>query len=63
MRPPAAVERLEAANQLISHRNVVVVIMADLPAIAAQAEIKYAALASKFAADAALHVIARGRSR
>jgi hypothetical protein len=54
VRPPAAVELLEAANQLMSHEDVVVVLMADLPAIAAQAEIKYAALASKFAMDAAL---------
>ena len=54
VRPPAAVELLEAANQLMAHEGVVVVIMADLPAIAAQAEIKYAALAHKFASDAAL---------
>ena len=54
VRPPAAVELLEAANQLMAHEGVVVVIMADLPAIAAQAEIKYAALAAKFASDAAL---------
>lgn len=54
VRPPAAVELLEAANQLMSHEDVVVVVMADLPAIAAQAEIKYSALASKFRADEAL---------
>lgn len=54
VRPPEAVELLESVNQLLTHPNVVVVVVADLPAIAAQAELKYAGLAAKFASDSNL---------
>ena len=43
-RPPRAVEVCEVASQLLSHQNVVMVLVADMATIAASAEIKYAAL-------------------
>ncbi|MCP4251646.1 MAG: hypothetical protein GY778_31805 [bacterium] len=46
-RPPKAVDVLEAVNQLLNHENVVTVVMADLPAVAACVEIKYEKLAQK----------------
>ncbi len=43
--PPRAIDLLEVVNQLLDHPGVVVVIMADMPAVAACADIKYKALA------------------
>lgn len=45
-RPPRAVDVLEVVNQLLCHENVVVVVMADMEAVAACAEIKYDKLAA-----------------
>jgi hypothetical protein len=47
-RPPRAVDLLEIVNQMLSHENVVTVIMADMPAVAACAEIKYKTLADRY---------------
>jgi hypothetical protein len=44
-RPPRAVEVLEVVNQLLDHKGVVTVVIGDIPAIAACAEMKYKALA------------------
>ncbi len=43
-RPPGAIDLLEGVNQLLCQPQVVTVICADIPAVAAQAEIKYAAM-------------------
>jgi len=43
--PPRAIDLLEVVNQLLDHPGVVVVIMADMPTVAACADIKYKALA------------------
>jgi len=43
--PPRAIELLEVVSQLLDHEGVVVVIMADMPAVAASADIKYKDLA------------------
>lgn len=48
-RPPRAVDVLEAVNQLLSHERVVTIVMGDMPAVAACAEIKYRDLASRYA--------------
>jgi hypothetical protein len=39
--PPKAVDLLEAVNQLLGHENVVIVLMGDMPAVAANVELKY----------------------
>jgi hypothetical protein len=44
-RPPRAVDLLEAVNQLLDHKDVVVVLMADMQIVAQCVEIKYASLA------------------
>lgn len=46
-RPPSSVDVLEAIDQLV-HGNVAVVLLADLPALAACAEVKYADLARRY---------------
>ena len=50
-RPPRPVEVLEVVNQLLSHANVVTVLIADLPAVAACADIKYRELANRYQPD------------
>jgi hypothetical protein len=46
--PPRGVDLLEVVNQLLNHPGVVVVIIADMPAIAACADIKYEKLAQHY---------------
>lgn len=46
--PPRAIDLLEVVNQLLDHPGVVVVIMADMSAVAACAEIKYKDLAERY---------------
>jgi KAP family P-loop domain len=46
--PPRAVEVLEVINQLVAHRDVVTVELADMPAVTACAEIKYEELAKRY---------------
>ncbi len=48
-RPPRVVEVLEAVNQLVGHERVVTVIIGDIPAMAACADIKYRELAPRYA--------------
>jgi hypothetical protein len=43
--PPRAIDLLEVVSQLLDHEGVVVVIMADMPAVSASADIKYKDLA------------------
>lgn len=45
-RPPRPVDLLETINQFLTHKDVVVVVMADMATVAASAEIKYASVAS-----------------
>jgi hypothetical protein len=47
-RPSRCVEILEATNQLLDHERVVIVLMADMPALAASVEIKYKELARRY---------------
>lgn len=47
-RPPRSVDLLEVVNQMLGHAGVVTVIMADMAAVAACAEIKYKALADRY---------------
>lgn len=47
--PPRAVEVLEVINQLVAHREVVTVVLADMPAVTACAELKYKDLAERYA--------------
>lgn len=47
-RPPRSVDVLEVVNQLLCHPDVVVVVMADMTAVAACAEIKYEKLATLY---------------
>lgn len=47
-RPPKSIEVLEAINQLISHPNVVTVILGDMPTVATSAAIKYKEVAEMF---------------
>jgi hypothetical protein len=47
-KPPRGVELLEVVNQLLDHPGVVVVILADMPAVAASADIKYKELARHY---------------
>jgi KAP family P-loop domain len=46
--PPRAVDVLEVINQLLGHERVVTILMADMPAVAACAEIKYKDLAERY---------------
>lgn len=46
--PPTAIDLLEINNQILSFPNVVTVLMADVPLLATQAEIKYKLLAEKY---------------
>ncbi len=46
--PPRPVEVMEVVSQLLAHQDVVTVIVADMPAVAACAEIKYEALAQRY---------------
>ena len=46
--PPRSVDVLEVVNQLLNHENVVVVILADMPAVIACANIKYKDLAERY---------------
>lgn len=46
-RPPSSVDVLEAIDQLV-HGDVAVILLADLPALAACAEVKYADLARRY---------------
>jgi hypothetical protein len=47
-RPPKALDVLEVVNQLLCHRNVVAVVVADISAVSIHADIKYEALASRY---------------
>ena len=47
--PPRAVDVLEVVNLLLGHRGVVTILLADMPAVAACAEIKYNELAQRYA--------------
>ncbi len=47
-RPPKSIDLLEAINQLLPRDNVIVVIMADMPAVAANADIKYEKIAKLY---------------
>jgi len=47
-RPPRAIDVLEVVNQLLDCSPVVTIAIADMPAIAAMAEIKYDALARRY---------------
>jgi len=47
-RPRRCMDVLEAVNQLLNHDNVVTVLLADMPALAACAQIKYKDLAEKY---------------
>jgi hypothetical protein len=46
--PPRAVDVLEVVNQLLGHERVVTIVMADMPAVAACAEIKYKDLVKRY---------------
>jgi KAP-like P-loop domain-containing protein len=46
--PPRAVDVLEVVNQLLGHERVVTIVMGDMPAVAACAEIKYKDLAERY---------------
>ncbi|MDC3379519.1 KAP family NTPase, partial [Planctomycetota bacterium] len=48
-RPPGSVDLLESVNQLLSFDPVVVVVMADVNALAVAVEVKYEALAKRYA--------------
>jgi hypothetical protein len=50
-RPPRSVDVLEVINQLLCHPNVVVLVMADMTAVAACAEIKYKKLANIYSPE------------
>ncbi len=45
---PRSIDVLEVVNQLLGHENVVTVLMADIPAVAACAQIKYEKLAAMY---------------
>ncbi|HVM46103.1 MAG TPA: P-loop NTPase fold protein, partial [Candidatus Thermoplasmatota archaeon] len=47
VRPPRAVELLETVNQLLDHEGVVVVFLADMPAVHAHVEAQYEELAKR----------------
>jgi len=47
-RPPRAVDVLEVVNQLLGHEDVVTVVMADMPAVVACADLKYERLAARY---------------
>ena len=47
-KPPRSVDVLDAVNQLMNHKNVVVVILGDMSAVAAAAQLKYKDIAEIF---------------
>ncbi len=47
-RPPGPVDVLEVVNQLLPRREIVTVVIADMPAVVACAEIKYRELAERY---------------
>jgi hypothetical protein len=47
-RPPHCIDILETISQLLDHPDIVSIVMADVSAVAAHAEIKYEKLASKY---------------
>ena len=60
-KPPTSVAVLEAVNQLLSHKDVVTVIMAELPAIAASVEFKYEQLAKSYIPSIGLTLAESGK--
>jgi len=50
-RPPRALEVLEVAHQLFCLRDVVTVVLADMPAISANVELKYRDVAERYAKE------------
>ncbi len=49
--PPKPIEVLESVNQLINHRGVIVILLGDMPAIAANAGLKYKDIAKVYNPD------------
>ena len=47
-RPPRSVDLLEVVNQLLAQPDVVTIVLADLPAVAAAAEVKYKDVAASY---------------
>jgi hypothetical protein len=59
---PRSVEVLEVVNQLLGHEGVVTVLMADMPAVAACAQIKYEKLAQIYTPSGATETNGRGQA-
>lgn len=59
---PRSVEVLEVVNQLLGHEGVVTVLMADMPAVAACAQIKYEKLAQIYTPSGTLETNGRGQA-
>ena len=59
---PRSVEVLEVVNQLLGHEGVVTVLMADMPAVAACAQIKYEKLAQIYTPSGAPETNGRGQA-
>jgi hypothetical protein len=60
-KPPRAIDVLDAVNQLLDHRQVIVVLLGDMAAVAAAAQVKYKELAEIYVPSADL--IALGAER
>lgn len=59
---PRSVDVLEVVNQLLGHEGVVTVLMADMPAVAACAQIKYEKLAQIYTPSGAPETNGRGKA-
>jgi hypothetical protein len=62
-RPPRAVDVLEVVSQLLDDERVVVILLADMSGVAANVEVKYAELASRYTPDDVLGVDGQEGSR
>jgi CMP-2-keto-3-deoxyoctulosonic acid synthetase len=62
-KPPRSVEVLDAVNQLMSHKGVVVVFLGDMSAVAAAAQLKYKDLAEIFVPSAGIALTGADRGK
>jgi len=61
--PPRSIDVLDAINQLMDHKNVVVVLLGDMAAVAAAAQLKYKDLAEIYVPNAGIALTGPDRGK
>jgi hypothetical protein len=62
-KPPRSVDVLDAVNQLMNHKNVIVVFLGDMSAVAASAQLKYKDIAEIFVPSAGIALTGPDRGK